>query len=116
MKRIIISLLCLCLLLPSVVNAQTENVCFCVALAREYSPGVPRLDAHHWHLLPYQTRSVPVLGGQILMRYETQWDVATIEGFGPLGFEVVGVDFDTCKETRRVILYNDPRIHSFYDF
>ena len=50
------------------------------------------------------------------MRYETQWDVATIEGFGALGFEVVGVDFDTCKETRRVIPYNDERIHSFYDF
>ena len=50
------------------------------------------------------------------MKYETQWDVATIVGFGEKGFQVAGVDFDTCGKTYRVIEYNDPRIHSFYNF
>lgn len=50
------------------------------------------------------------------MKYDTQWDVATIKKFGAFGFIVYGVDFDTCEPTYRVISYEDKRIHSFYSF
>lgn len=115
MKKYLISL-CF-LLVPIIAPAQVDtSTCFCVTLARYYSPAVPRLDAKYWPLLPPTVRSVPSLGGQILMEYETLYDVATIVAFRATGFEVIGVDFDTCKATRRIIPYNDPRIHSFYQF
>lgn len=116
MKKIITLFLCLCFVFPSLAVAQQRTVCFCVTLARQYSPDVPNLDAEYWYLLPRMTRSVPMIGGQILLKYETLWDVATILRFTDKGFEVSGVDFATCRETRRVIAYTDPRIYTFFDF
>ena len=112
MKRILFCLLLL--LLPVSVYAQAD--CYCVTLARTFNNSVPRLNADHWIFLPYNVRSTPVLGGQILMEYETQWDVATIVGFSPDGFLVAGVDFDDCGKTYRIIGYNDNRIRMFFNF
>lgn len=114
MKRILLTLL---FALPFISLPQVSNAdCFCVALARTHSALVPRLDAELWPLLPLTTRTVPTIGGQILIKYETQWDVATIMGFGLDGFELSGVDFETCGQTRRILSYNDPRIYAFFRF
>lgn len=110
MKKFIIILL---LVFPTVTLAQT---CFCVSLARTFNSAVPRLDAEYWYMLSPMTRSAPSLGGQILMKYETEWDVATIVDFTDKGFIVAGVDFDTCGVTRRIIEFSDPRIRAFFYF
>lgn len=110
-------------LLPLISFAQADtSQCYCVVLARSYSPAVPVLNADQWQYLPQEIHSVPSVGGQMLMRYWSSkkqkwiWDINTITGFTDKGFEVIGVSFDDCSPTRRVIEYNDPRIQSFYNF
>lgn len=116
MKKTLATLFCLGLFTPFISHAQTDPVCFCVAEARRHVPATPKLDAKYWHLLPSHFKTVPTIGGIVLLKYETQWDVAVIEGFWLTGFRVAGIDFDTCEPTKRTIAYTDPRIKAFYRF
>lgn len=114
-KLIALTLFLLVTFIPYLANAQATE-CLCVAEARRHVPLTPRLDAKWWSLLPQETRSAPIVGSIVLMKYEKSWDVAVVKGYGAKGFIVAGVDFDTCNPTTRVIAYNDTRIKAFFDF
>lgn len=113
MKRIFAILL---LLLPFQVFAQYPSECFCVTYARELVPSVPQLDANEWYLLPLSTRSVPEIGGIILLQYESVWHVAVITDFTESGFQVSESNYIPCTVDDRIIPYNDSRIRAFFNF
>lgn len=100
---------------PSIAGAFDYS-CQCVPFARNYVRELPALDAQYFPLLPSKFRSVPVVGGIVVLQYEDTFHVAVITELREKGVMVIEKNYKPCSVTERLVEWTDPHLVTFMSF
>jgi len=100
---------------PELVKESEEIIenlifCSCVLTARELGAKLPKGDARE--LIP--NSPFPRVGGVVILRYHEDAHVAYIDKVTSEGLHVQEGNFEKCKQTERVIDFDDPNIVGYW--